>query len=64
MLSYQSSDFEHTLEVRAILVTLTALVYVVMTNRGNFRIDKRQLSALVYVAFAANVFGDTAYFSL
>jgi drug/metabolite transporter (DMT)-like permease len=48
--------------VRAILVTLTALVYVVMTNRGNFRIDKRQLSALVYVAFAANVFGDIAYF--
>jgi drug/metabolite transporter (DMT)-like permease len=61
-LSYQNSDFEHTLAVRAILVTLTALVYVVMTNRGNLRIDKRQLPALVYVAFAANVFGDIAYF--
>jgi drug/metabolite transporter (DMT)-like permease len=61
-LSYQNSDFEHTLAVRAILVTLTALVYVVMANRGNLRIDKRQLSALVYVAFAANVFGDIAYF--
>jgi len=61
-LSYQNSDFEHTLAVRAVLVTLTALVYVVMTNRGNLRIDKRQLSALVYVAFAANVFGDIAYF--
>jgi len=61
-LSYQSSDFEHTLAVRAMLVTLTALVYVVMTNRGNFRIDRRQLSALVYVAFAANDFGDIAYF--
>jgi drug/metabolite transporter (DMT)-like permease len=61
-LSYQNSDFEHTLAVRAILVTLTALVYVMMTNKGNFRIDKRQLSALVYVAFAANVFGDIAYF--
>jgi len=61
-LSYQNSDFEHTLAVRAILVTLTALVYVMMTNKGNFRFDKRQLSALVYVAFAANVFGDIAYF--
>ena len=61
-LSYQNSDFEHTLAVRAILVTLTALVYVVMTNRGNLRIDRRQLSVLVYVAFAANVFGDIAYF--
>jgi drug/metabolite transporter (DMT)-like permease len=61
-LSYQNSDFEHTLAMRAILVTLTALVYVLMTNRGNLRIDRRQLSALVYVAFAANVFGDIAYF--
>lgn len=61
-LSYQNSDFEHTLAVRAILVSLTALVYVLMTNRGNLRIDRRQLSALVYVAFAANVFGDIAYF--
>jgi drug/metabolite transporter (DMT)-like permease len=61
-LSYQTSDFEHTLAVRAILVTFTALVYVVMTNRGNLKIDRRQLSALVYVAFAANVFGDVAYF--
>ena len=61
-LSYQNSDFEHTLAVRASLVTLTALAYVLMTNRGNLRVDKRQLSALVYVAFAANVFGDIAYF--
>jgi len=61
-LSYQNSDFEHTLAVRATLVTLTALVYVLMTNRGNLTVDKRQLSALVYVAIAANVFGDIAYF--
>jgi len=61
-LSYQNSDFEHTLAVRASLVTLTALVYVLMTNRGNLRVDKRQLSALVYVAIAANVLGDIAYF--
>lgn len=61
-LSYQNSDFEHTLAVRASLVTLTALVYVVVTNRGNLKVDRRQLSALVYVAFAANVLGDIAYF--
>jgi len=61
-LSYQNSDFEHTLAVRAMLVTLTALTYVVMTNKGNLRINRRELSALVYVAFAANVFGDIAYF--
>jgi drug/metabolite transporter (DMT)-like permease len=61
-LSYQSSDFQHTLAVRAILVTLTALVYGGITNKANFKIDRRQLSALVYVAVVANILGDIAYF--
>jgi drug/metabolite transporter (DMT)-like permease len=61
-LSYQSSDFQHTLAVRAILVTLMALVYGGITNKANFKIDRRQLSALVYVAVVANILGDIAYF--
>ena len=61
-LSYQNSDFQHTLAVRAILVTLTALVYGGITNKANFKIDRRQLSALVYVAVVANILGDIAYF--
>jgi len=61
-LSYQSSDFQHTLAVRAVLVTLTALVYGGITNKANFKIDRRQLSALVYVAVVANILGDIAYF--
>ena len=61
-LSYQSSDFQHTLAVRAILVTLTAFVYGGITNKANFKIDRRQLSALVYVAVVANILGDIAYF--
>ena len=61
-LSYQNSDFQHTLAVRAILVTLTAFVYGGITNKANFKIDRRQLSALVYVAVVANILGDIAYF--
>lgn len=61
-LSYQNSDFQHTLAVRAVLVALTALVYGGITNRANFKIDRRQLSALVYVAVVANILGDIAYF--
>jgi drug/metabolite transporter (DMT)-like permease len=61
-LSYQTSDFQHTLAMRAILVTVTAFVYSGITNRAGFRIDKVQLSALVYVAIVANVLGDIAYF--
>ena len=55
-------SFQHTLAVRAILVTLTALVYGGITNKANFKIDRRQLSALVYVAVVANILGDIAYF--
>ena len=61
-LSYQSSDFVHTLMVRAILVAIVALAYGGITNRSGFRIDKIQLSALVYIAIVANVLGDIAYF--
>jgi drug/metabolite transporter (DMT)-like permease len=61
-LSYQNSDFQHTLAVRAILVTLTALVYGGITTKANIKIDRRQLSALVYVAVVANILGDIAYF--
>jgi len=61
-LSYQSSDFLHTLMARAILVAITALAYGGITNRSGFKIHKVQLSALVYIAIVANVFGDIAYF--
>ena len=61
-LSYQSSDFLHTLMARAILVAITALAYGRITNRSSFKIHKVQLSALVYIAIVANVFGDIAYF--
>jgi drug/metabolite transporter (DMT)-like permease len=61
-LSYQSSDFVHTLMVRTILVAIVALAYGGITNRSGFRIDKIQMSALVYIAIVANVLGDIAYF--
>jgi len=47
---------------RAILVAITALAYGGITNRSGFKIHKVQLSALVYIAIVANVFGDIAYF--
>lgn len=61
-LSYQTSDFLQTLTSRAIFVTLIAFAYGSITNRANFRIDKRKLSVLLYVAVVANVLGDVAFF--
>lgn len=61
-LSFQNSDFLHTLAIRAIFVTLAAFVYGALTSKAEFRINKQQFSALVFIAFVANLFGDIVYF--
>ncbi len=61
-LSYHNSDFLQTSAIRAIFVTLTALVYATITNRASLRIDRRQLPVLVYLAVAGTLFADLIYF--
>lgn len=61
-LSYENSDFLHTSAIRAIFVTLTALFYVAITNKGNLKIEKHQLPKLVYVAIAGTLFADLMYY--
>ena len=61
-LSYQNSDFIQTSAIRAIFAALTALVYVVVTNRANLRINKQQLPTLVYIAIVGTLFADFMYF--
>ncbi|HLC60576.1 MAG TPA: DMT family transporter [Candidatus Nanoarchaeia archaeon] len=61
-LSYVNSDFLHTSSVRAIFVAAIALIYVFMANKGNLRVNKKQLSALFYIAFAATVTAELLYF--
>ena len=61
-LSYVNSDFLHTSAIRAIFVTLTALVYVAITKKGNLKIKKKQLPKLVYIAIAGTLFADLMYY--
>ena len=61
-LSYLNSDFLHTSSVRAIFVAAIALIYVFMTNKGNLKVNRKQLSALFYIAFAATVIAELLYF--
>jgi drug/metabolite transporter (DMT)-like permease len=61
-LSYQNSDFLQTSAIRAIFVTLTALAYATITNKANLRINKKQLSTLVYIAIVGTLFADLMYF--
>jgi drug/metabolite transporter (DMT)-like permease len=61
-LSYQNSDFIQTSAIRAIFAALTALVYVVVTNGANLRVNKQQLPTLVYIAIVGTLFADFMYF--
>jgi len=61
-LSYQNSDFLQTSAIRAIFVTLTAIIYAAITNKANLRINKGQFSVLVYIAIVGTLFADLMYF--
>ncbi len=61
-LSYQSSDYLHTSAIRAAFVTLTALGYGLVTNKGSLRVSRKQLSVLAYIAVAGTLFADLMYF--
>lgn len=61
-LSYVNADFLKTSAVRAIFVALIALVYTFVTHKGNLKVNKKQFSALVYIAVAGTLFADLIYF--
>ena len=61
-LSYANADFLETSTVRAIFVTLIALTYAFITNKGNLKVNKKQFSILVYIALVGTLFADLIYF--
>ena len=61
-LAYADSDFLRTSAIRAIVVVLTALLYVLITGAGKLRISKNQFSTILYIAIAGTLIGDLLYF--
>ncbi|MEK7397951.1 MAG: DMT family transporter [Candidatus Poribacteria bacterium] len=60
-LAYRDADVLQTSTIRAIFVALTALPYIFITNRGNFRINRKQFGVLVYIAIAGTIVADVLY---
>ena len=58
----QNSDFLQLSLVRAIFVTLTAMIYIVLTKNTKLRINKEKFSALIYIAIVGTLFADLIYF--
>lgn len=61
-LAYRNSDFLQTSAIRAIFVTLVAILYILLRSPRPVKVTGRQFSRLVYVAFAGTIFGDLIYF--
>jgi len=61
-LAYEDSDFLQTSAIRAVVVALVALAYVLARRRRHLKVTARQFSHLVYVALAGTILGDLVYF--
>ncbi len=60
-LSYLNSDFVHTSVIRAMVVSLFAFTYSIFT-KGNFRVERKNIPKLFYIAIIGTVFADLIYF--
>jgi drug/metabolite transporter (DMT)-like permease len=61
-LAYQNSDFLQTSAIRAIVVMIIATLYVIFVNKADFKVTKKQLPKLVYIAVVGTVIADLLYF--
>jgi len=60
-LAYASSDALNISLVRSAVVALMAFLYVLLTNKGNFKISRKEFSVLAYVALIGAVLADFLY---
>ena len=61
-LAYASSDYLQTSAIRAVVVVLTALLYVLITGVRKLKVTNNQLSKILYIAVAGTLVGDLLYF--
>jgi len=61
-LSYETADFLETSAIRALFAALTALFYVVITNKSKLAIKKHQVPTVWYIAVVGTLFADLMYF--
>jgi len=60
--SYYSSDFLYTSAIRAVVAAATAAMYILITKKGHFRIERKKLPSLLYIAVLGTLFADLMYF--
>ena len=62
-LAYQlNSDFIQTSAVRAIIITIFAFVFILITKKSNLIVKKKDISRLFYIAIIGTLIADLLYF--
>ncbi|MDH4242104.1 MAG: DMT family transporter [Phycisphaerae bacterium] len=61
-LAYANSDFIQTSGIRAIVVAITALLYVLLTGKKSLKVRKSEIPKFVYIGIAGTVVADLLYF--
>jgi len=61
-MAYWNSDFLQTSAIRAIVVALTAAAYVMLAQKGRFKITRKQIPKLLYLGIVGTVIADLLYF--
>ncbi len=62
-LAYQiNPDFMQTSAVRAFIITITALFFILLINKSKLIIRKKEISKLFYIAFIGTLIADLLYF--
>ena len=61
-LSYAKSDYIEASSIRAVVITLVALVYVALGKSRNLRVTRREFSAAVYVSIVGTLVADLLYY--
>ena len=62
-LAYQiNPNFMQTSGIRAVIITLFALFYIIFKEKSNFIVKKKEISSLIYIAIIGTLIADLLYF--
>ncbi|MDP2925555.1 MAG: DMT family transporter [Nanoarchaeota archaeon] len=60
-LAYKSSSVFQTFAIRSLCILSIAFLYVVLTNRAKFKINKKQFGVIFYIGIVGTLFADLLY---
>lgn len=60
-LSFYNATFIQTVAIRGVIITFLALIYTLITNKRDLKINKTSLAVIAYIAILGTVIGDGVY---